>query len=182
MLKGYQHFAGRALVGIRALERCADALAGYTVVLYSPSEDVRLAAELFAARSGVELKVIPQGAPRREILAHHGRARVSMGLSIGDGISTSFLEALVMGALPVQSDTACACEWARDGEGVLVVPPEDPERVEQALRRALADDALVDRAAAVNWATAQAKLDQRLIAPRAAEYYERVVAPAGAGR
>ena len=33
MLKGYQGWAGRALVGIRALERCSDILKGYTIVI-----------------------------------------------------------------------------------------------------------------------------------------------------
>lgn len=176
MLKGYQHFAGRALVGIRALERCADALAGYTVVVYSASEDVALAAERLAARTGIPVKLLPADTPRQEILAQHGQARIALGLSISDGISTSFLEAMMMGAFPVQSDTACACEWVRDGQDALLVPPEDPEQVEQALRKALSDDELVDRAAEANWATAEAKLDRKTIAPRAAAYYERVTA------
>lgn len=174
MLKGYQHFAGRALVGVRALERCADLLAGYTVVVYAPSEDVRLAVQLFAARTGVQTKILPHRTPHRDILAHHGRARVSIGLSIGDAISTSFLEAMLMGSFPVQSDTACACEWANDGEGTLLVPAEDPDRVEQALRRALVDDALVDAAAARNWATAETRLDRRVVQPQAIELYRRV--------
>ena len=176
MLKGYQHFAGRALVGVRALERCADLLGGHTVVVYAPSDDVRLAAELFAARTGIETKLLPHGTPHREILAHHGRARVSIGLSIGDAISTSFLEAMMMGSFPIQSDTSCACEWATDGETAMLVPPEDPHTIEAALRRALTDDALVDTAAARNWATAQARLDRGIIQPQAVEFYRSVAA------
>lgn len=181
MLKGYQHFAGRALVGIRALERCADLLTGYTVVVYSPTEDVRLAAELLAARTGASVKILPGGTPHEDILSHHGRARVSIGLSIGDAISTSFLEAMAMGAFPIQSDTACACEWARDGESVLLVPPEEPQAVEAAVRRALGDDVLVDRAAELNRATAAARLDRGVVQPKAVEFYREVV-EAGRGR
>ena len=40
LLKGYQSWAGRALSGLKSLERCADLLAGYTLVIYSASEDV----------------------------------------------------------------------------------------------------------------------------------------------
>jgi len=181
MLKGYQHWAGRGLVGVRALERCADLLGGYEVVVYSATEDVRLAAELFAAKTGVKTSVMAGGVPHREILACHGRARVSIGLSISDAISTSFLEAMLMGSFPVQSDTSCACEWATHGETTLLVPPEDPDRIEVALRRALTDDALVDSAAAQNWQTAKARLDQGVVKPQAIEIYRRIATERAAG-
>ena len=174
MLKGYQGWAGRALVGLRALKRCADLLQGYTVVIYSATDDVRLAAELFEADTGISTCVLPQGTPHRDVLAHHARARVSIGLSISDAISTSFLEAMVMGSLPIQSTTGCADEWAEDGKGALFVPAEDPEAVEAALRRALSDDDLVNAAAASNWETARRRLDIRLIQPQVVDLYRRV--------
>lgn len=174
MLKGYQGWAGRSLVGLRALARCADALGGYVVHVYVPSEEVKLAAALFTADTGVPTVIVPHGTPHREILALHGRARISLGLSIGDSISTSVLEALAMGSFPIQSDTSCAGEWISDGRTGLLVPPEDPEAVEAALRRALADDALVDRAAEENWATVEARLDCRVLAPRAVAMYRQV--------
>lgn len=174
VLKGYQHWAGRALTAMRALERCADALGGYEVVIHSAMPDVVLSARLFARSAGVPVRILPPGTPHREILAEHGRARISIGLSISDAISTSLLEAIVMGAFPVQSRTACADEWVTDGESALLVPPEDPEAVEAALRRALADDALVDGAAARNLATASARLERSLLAAAAVDLYGRV--------
>jgi len=174
MLKGYQHWAGRALVGLRALERCADMLGEYTVVIYSASDDVSLAASLFTAKTGVKTLILPKDTPRREILAHHGQARISIGLSISDAISTSFLEAMMMGSFPIQSDTSCANEWATHGETTLLVPPEDPEQLEAALRLGLTDDALVDSAALRNWEAAKTRLDQRLIKPEVVELYKRI--------
>ncbi len=174
MLKGYQGWAGRALVGLRALERCTDLLKRYTVVIYSATDDVRLAAELFEVNTGVSIRVLPDGTPHRDVLAHHARARVSIGLSISDAISTSFLEAMVMGSLPIQSRTGCADEWAEDGKSALFVPPEDPEVIEAALRRALSDDALVDAATAINWETARKRLDVSLIQPQVVNMYRRV--------
>jgi hypothetical protein len=171
MVKGYQHWAGRALVALRALERCADALAGYEVVIHSPSPEVSLAASLFRSSTGITTTLLDRRVPRREILAHHGQARVSLGLSISDGISTSLLEALVMGSFPIQSWTACADEWVEDGRGALLVPPEDPEEVAAALRRALADDDLVDRAAEINWGMARERLDRHLIKGKTLDSY-----------
>ncbi len=179
MLKGYQHWAGRALVGLRALARCADLLSGYEVVLYSATPDVAVAAELFRQDTGIPVRILPKDSPHGEILRHHGGARVSVGVSISDAISTSLLEAIVMGSFPVQSSTACADEWIEDGRTALLVPPDDPEAVEAAIRRALTDDALVDRAAEVNYRTAAERLDRRAIAPMAAGIYRTVARERG---
>jgi len=174
MLKGYQHWAGRALVGIRALERCADRLADYTVVVYSADDDVALACELLRANKGIGVVVLPKDSPHDVILAHHGKARLSIGLSISDAISTSFLESIAMGSFPIQSNTSCADEWITDGRTGLLVPPEDPEVVEAAIRRALAEDDLVNQAAVENWETAAARLDYRSIQSRVVELYRTV--------
>ncbi len=175
MLKGYQHWAGRALSGLRALERCADALVGYTIAIYSASPDVEIAAMLFQQATGVRVTLVPFSTTHREMLALHGTARISIGLSISDAISTSFLEALVMGSFPIQSWTSCADEWIVDGRTGLLVPPEDPDVVEQAIRRALADDILVDKASDENWQTAKGRLDHKLLKQQVIELYATVL-------
>jgi hypothetical protein len=152
MLKGYQGWAGRALVGIRALARCKDVLGGYTIVIYTntEAEDIKIASTLLSLEIDVPVVLLPGNSSHKEILHHHGMARISIGLSIGDAISTSLLEAMCMGSFPIQSCTACASDWIKEGVSGLIVPPEDPEMVEAAIRRALADDEMVDNAAQIN--------------------------------
>lgn len=174
MLKGYQHWAGRALVGLRALERCTDLLKGYKVVIYSPSPDVQIASELFQESTGIPVRIVSKNTQHYDILSLHGQARISIGLSISDGISTSFLEAIAMGSFPIQSWTACAGEWIKDGKTGILVPPEDPEVVEQAIRRALADDELVNLAAEQNYLTVKERLDQSMLKTKAIEMYNTV--------
>ncbi len=175
VLKGYQTFAGRALVGLRAIELNADALKGYSVAVYSASEDVKIAAELVSHTTGIPVEIIPESS-HEDMLRLHGRARVSIGLSIGDAASTSMIEAMVMGSFPIQSCTACADEWIEDGISGLIVPPEDPEPIAAAIRRALTDDNLVDRAAEINTQSACERLDYRLIQPQVIAMYEKVAA------
>lgn len=172
-LKGYQHFAGRALVGLQAIERCADVLADYRIAVYSAGPEVQIAAELLAQDTGLSVEVIPRGS-HDDMLGLHGRARASIGLSISDSISTSLLEAMAMGSLPIQSDTGCATEWFRDGETGLLVRPEDPEIVAEAIRRAVSDDELVDYAAETNMRTIAERADQAVIQPQVIASYKSI--------
>ena len=175
LLKGYTGWAGRALVGLRAIALCADNLKGYSVGVYLADEDVKIAAELVSQTTGIPIEVIPY-CPHEDMLRLFGRARVSIGLSISDAISTTLLEAMVMGSFPIQSCTSCADEWIVDGESGLIVPPEDPEPIAAAIRRAVSDDALVDRAAELNSKVAQERLDQAIIRPQVVAMYERIAA------
>jgi glycosyltransferase involved in cell wall biosynthesis len=174
VLKGYQGWAGRALCGLKALELCADVLNGYEVCIYSASGQVKGEAAEFSARTGVPAHALPR-MDHDDMLRMHGSARISIGLSISDGISVSFLEAIVMGSFPVQSRTACADEWVTDGETGLLVAPEDPEEVARAIRKALMDDALVDNAADRNSALLQSRLDSSWVQELTLDVYRTVM-------
>ena len=174
LLKGYQGWAGRALVGLRALALCAGDLQGYRVAIYAASPEVKIAAELLSRSSGIPIEIVPHSS-HDDMLRLFGQARAYIGLSISDAISTSLLESILMGAFPIQSGTACADEWVIDGHSGMIVPPEDPELVSHAIRRALRDDALVDRAAELNAVTAARRLDRSVIQPQVIAAYQRVL-------
>jgi len=174
MLKGYQHWAGRALSGLKALEYCTDILDEYEVVIYSASRETVRAARLFRKSTGIRTRIIPTGTPHYEILRLQGEARTSLGLSISDGISTSLLEAMAMGSFPIQSWTSCADEWIEDGKTGILVPPEDPEVVAKAIRRALTDDDLVNYAGERNYRLAAEKLNQSLLKSKVIDLYTTV--------
>jgi hypothetical protein len=175
LLKGYQSWAGRALSGLRALARCEDILKNrnYSVAIFSATPEVKIAAELFTLETGVPIEIVPL-CSHTEMLRKYGHARVYIGLSISDAISTSLLESIVMGAFPIQSCTACADEWIIDGQSGFIVPPEDVDVIEKALRRALTDNVLVDQAASINKETARKRLDAAIIQPKVIDFYKHV--------
>jgi glycosyltransferase involved in cell wall biosynthesis len=176
-----ERWVGRALVALEALHRVAAGLTGYEVVIYSAEPNVRYAAEYLARITGVRFTVLPYSPPD-EIVALMGRARIAVAVNVSDGTPNSMLEAMIMGALPIQSDTISTREWISDGENGLLVAPEDPDAVEQALRRALADDALVERAARHNAELTQARVAYSVVAPHVAALYRRVAREAKASR
>jgi glycosyltransferase involved in cell wall biosynthesis len=171
LVKGYQHFYGRALVALKAIELCAQSLSGYRVALFGVSgTDVEFTARIVAQRTGLPIEIVPRS-PHRRMLELQSEARVSLSLSVADAACTTFLEAMAAGAFPVQSNTGCSAEWADDGVGALFVDPDDPQAVAAALRRAVTEDALVDRAADLNWGPVAAGLDQDKIRTTVLEHY-----------
>ncbi len=162
LVKGYQHFVGRALIAVEILARNADLLRGYEVAVYSPMPEVEQAVRDLQAGGRLDIRCLPK-LSHPEMLMQFGRARIYIGLSESDAISTAVLESMVMGTFPIQTNTSCCNEWFADGEGGFIVDLADREGISDRLRRALADDALVDRAAAINWEVAQRRLDFREI-------------------
>lgn len=175
MLKGYQGWSGRALTAIRAMDRCSDMLSGYEIIAYSVADEVKIALELFSLESGIPIKILSSKTPRKDLLVMHSEARISIGLGISDGISTSMLESMSMGAFIIQARTACANEWIIDGKNGLLVHPEEPQEVEMAIRAALGDDELVNNAAIINREIVKKRLDYQKIAATARSFYESAI-------
>lgn len=153
LLKGYQGWAGRALSGIRALERSKDLLEGYSIKLYSVASnatDVQTSVAMFYANTGVNIEILPSNMAHDQMLELHASARISIGLSIGDGISTSLLEAMAAGSFPIQSNSSCCCDWFENFKSGISVHAEDTDEIEQAIRFSLVNDEIVDLAANIN--------------------------------
>jgi len=176
-IKGYQseEWGGRALNALEALRMIAAQLEDFEVVVYSATEDVRQHAENLAQDIGIKLSVLPQS-HSHEIVKLMGRARIAIGIGLADGTPVAMLEAMIMGAFPIQSDTVSTAEWIRDGENGLLVPPEQPEVIARAIQRALTDDELVEQAARVNADIAAEQLSQEVIRPRVIEIYKKTAA------
>jgi hypothetical protein len=173
MLKGYQDAIGRAMTALRAFELCRDVLDGYKICIYSSGDDVTNASEALAFDTGLDIQTVPH-LSYYELLRMRGEARVSVGLSMSDAASISFLEALIMGSFPIQSDRGSTHEWIEDGKGGFIVPPEDPKIVAAALRRALTDDALVDSAARINDSVARDRLDYYKLRNHVLSWYQTI--------
>jgi glycosyltransferase involved in cell wall biosynthesis len=179
MIKGYQSdtWGGRALVALQAVGLCAETLAGYGVVVYSasPESEVGSSAREVGQATGLDISVLPSR-PHHELLKLFGQARVAVGLSVSDGTPNTMLEAMIMGAFPVQSDTVSTGEWIDNGRNGLLVPAEDPAAVADAIRRAVTDDTLVNQAADFNDRMTRSRVEMSIVKPRVIEAYRRAAA------
>jgi len=97
-------------------------------------------------------------------------SRVYVGASRSDGISTSFLEALISGCYPVQTNTSCANEWVDSGAIATLVGLNVVE-ISDAIESALMSDLLVDQAQEKNKKIAESLLSTDVLRPLALTFY-----------
>lgn len=182
MVKGYQGdgsglTVGHAVTALDALRLAGDCVRRYEINLYAISARSVPAAETLRDRHGLTVR-IHSFMPYDALMRLHGRARCSIAISETDGLCTTAVEALLMGSMPVQSDTSCLDEWTEPGN-VLFVPHDDPAAIADAIRRALTDDAFVDAAARINDATLQSRFAMDVINPGIVAMYHQIAASPG---
>jgi glycosyltransferase involved in cell wall biosynthesis len=175
VVKGQEHWAGRALKALTAIQHCADQLEGYEIVVYYTTENVHAVVRHMQQTTQLNIKALQGAQPHDDIIRLMGQARVALGLAISDGVPNAMLEAMTMGAFPIQSDTGATGEWIDSGRNGLMVQPEDVKGVEAALRKALSDDALVDSAAEINRHLTDERIDENVVRPKVLAAYERVM-------
>jgi hypothetical protein len=180
LVKGRDHASGgdpigRAMTAMRALGQCAGDVrqAGCRVAILQPDATVTAEAQVLRAAAGLEIELLPR-LPYEGLMRLVGAARAVIAMTVNDGLPSILVEAMAFGALPVHSDLEPIREWVRHGENGLLAGAEDVGAVAEAIRRAVRDDALVDRAAEANARLVAEKLEYGAVRRRAMELYEQV--------
>lgn len=148
LVKGFQDLPGRALNALEVLSRNSDLLANYEILVFSASDPVKVKIDTMRNREHIDIKVI--SASHEEMQQFFLTARLAIGLSETDGLPASFVEAMAAGCFTIQSENSAAVDFITQGITGFIVNPWDLKEIENALRRALTDDSLVDAAVQLN--------------------------------
>jgi glycosyltransferase involved in cell wall biosynthesis len=100
-------------------------------------------------RMKLKIELLPQ-LNHREFLKHFKETRIYIGLSETDGLSTSMVESMEYGAFPIQSENSAANSFIEHGTSGFIVDPWDLPAITQAIKIAIAENDLVDKAAVLN--------------------------------
>lgn len=172
LVKGYGGYFGRAELVMTALEPILDKLTDYSVFFYSITDDlipqvIRLQTRY---QNRVKFSTVKNPLTYIEIQELFSQARIYIGCSISDGVSTSFLEALVAGAYPIQTSTSCADEWVNKGAKAALVNL-NLEEITKEVERALDSDDLVNSAQEKNYEVSRKYLNNEIIQEQALTFY-----------
>jgi glycosyltransferase involved in cell wall biosynthesis len=150
-IKGYEGWVGRASIAITALYSLAKDLEGFKIVFYSCNKTTIRLVKKLQSKTGLDTEWYGKGElSHSQMLDLFASARIYLGISLSDGISTSLLEALAMGAYPIQSSTACIDEWFRPGESGVAIHKLDTSQLIDAVRSVIAQPRLIDEGAKIN--------------------------------
>ncbi len=173
--KAYEGPYNKTVPILEALRLAEESLDGYEVHLTMCSWEV----ELWLRRMPESLRRrchCHGMLPRRDLITLLGRARVMIATSLSDGTPNVMLEAMAAGALPLMSALDPICEWIEDGRNGLLAPALYPDRIADALRRALTDDELWQRALQINRQVVGQRANRRHIREQVLTYYRGLIA------
>ncbi len=182
-VKGYTHSINKLETALEALVFCGDEMAGRRVIVYSAGPGSEEIIERFRPRIGCE--VLSKTRMRHlDFLKMLSGCRISLGVSLSDGVPNTLLEAMLLGTFPIQTDPGGATsEWVKHGVNGALIPDDNPEVISTVVSRALADDGLVENAAAKNWNLLATKLSRQAVRNDVIRRYVEVVKNGiGAGR
>jgi glycosyltransferase involved in cell wall biosynthesis len=172
-VKGYGGIFGLGEIALQASSKILDRFPHINVVVVSLTSDLAKQEKSLKNRHGnrIEFHHISSPISQREVLGILRKSLVCIGASKSDGISTTFLEALVTGAIPVQTDTSCANEWTDKGFIAKIVGGSVDE-IYEAVSEILVNPSSFDSASKSNMELSRKHLDSEKLSLAAQAFYE----------
>lgn len=122
LVKGYHGWVGRAHIAIRGLEQIAKELTGFSIIVFSCNKSTLKLINNIKKRTSLDIIGFKKNSlSHNQMMTYFQEAKIYLGVSLSDGISTSMLEALASGCFPIQTSTSCAEEWFLDGKQGLLI-------------------------------------------------------------
>ena len=173
IVKGYHHLFGRALNVIKALEEIKDDLQQFSVVVFGAHKVV----EDYVNHKKLPFQVYDRhGLKQDEVLNLMGQSAIYVGNNISDGMPNTLLEAMIMGAFPIQSNPGGATsEIITEGEnGFLIENPNDDNAISNLILKVLQQPELLQKAFEINQKTAKERLDYAVNQQKIVALYHQI--------
>jgi glycosyltransferase involved in cell wall biosynthesis len=175
LIKGYHHNVGRGLVLVKAthiIQKSIQKL-GFEVVVFGAHPIVI---------DYIKKNELPYEVHDRHELAHHdllqlmGKSALYLGNSISDGMPNTLLEAIIMGAFPIQSNPGnVTAEIITEGEnGFLIENPNDENSIAELILRVLQQPELLQNAFEINQKIAKERLDYVVNQQKIVALYQQI--------
>jgi glycosyltransferase involved in cell wall biosynthesis len=113
--------------------------------------------------------------PQEELWKIFAHAAVTVSVSQHDGTPNSLLEAMAFGALPVAGDIESIREWIVPGMNGLLVEPDKPQSLADAVLLALENQEFRQKAAAYNAEVVQQRVSAAVTREKITDFYQQVI-------
>ncbi|MEP3836599.1 MAG: glycosyltransferase [Algibacter sp.] len=163
IIKGYQHKFGRCNLVLDAIKMLKVDLSDFDIVVFSENNLVKSHVESIGLNTWENFSCTGK-LSHKDLLKLMGRSYIYIGNSISDGMPNTLLEAIVMGAYPIQSNPGSAtAEILSDGyNGTLINNSEDVNGIKSQIKYAINNPLQIEKAFYINRELRQ-KLDYSFI-------------------
>jgi hypothetical protein len=169
--KAYDCPWSKALPVFEALKLCWDAIQPCEIHMMATTEETRM--HFWGLPEKIRQAThLSDRVPRSQALELMTSARVMLAPSLVDGTPNSMLEAMASGAFPIVSPLETIRAIVADERNVLFARNLYPDEIAAALKRAMTDDALVDRASRENLELVRRLADRPQVRARVLGFYE----------
>lgn len=175
LVKGYQHHVGRGLIVVKALQCIQSTIQklGFEVVVFGAHPTVID----YVKENKLPYKVFDRnGLKHMELLQIMGKAALYVGNSLSDGMPNTLLEALSMGAFPIQSNPGnVTSEIITHGEnGFLIDNPNDDISISDLVLKVLHQPVRLQKAFESNQKIAKNRLDYSINQQKILALYQKI--------
>lgn len=179
LIKGYEDGVGKAIKIIDSLELLAtNLLNNVKIVIYSADSSVKTRIEQSVYLSSLNIKIINRNEfiSNKELLKIMGKSILHIGNSISDGMPNALLEAMAMGAFPIQSNPGKVAEEVikNNVNGYLIENPLDSVRIAKLIENALNNIELRETAQEYNTNFMNSNYNRNLLQKEILQLYNNV--------
>lgn len=181
LIKGYENNVGKALAILKAMQRMDVAtLKPFKWIIYSAGNAVVdfVQSQRFFDALDVVLYPVNKPVPNATILEMMGNAVIHIANSLSDGMPNALLEAMGMGAFPIQSNPGGVTEEViKHGyNGLLIKDPVAIDDIATQLQMAIESPALLAHAQEYNVSFIHENYNRAILRPAIQQLYRDVAA------
>ncbi|WP_232804667.1 glycosyltransferase family 4 protein [Salegentibacter maritimus] len=175
LIKGYQGLHGKCIEVLKAIQTAEKHLKDYRLVVFGAAPEVFDFVKNSSLKEFGNLEIYGK-LNYQDLMKLMGQALIYIGNSSSDGMPNTLLEAIVMGAFPIQSNpggaTAEILEHAKNG--FLIEEPEDTKEISSLLLESLNNSELIEKAVCWNSRNIKPKLERERVKERVLQAYKLI--------
>ena len=179
LIKGYDDGVGKALVVLKAIELMTKSiLKTHEIIIYSADESVNkyINDSNFYSEFNVSIHSRSSFLSNMELLKIMGKSCIHIANSISDGMPNALLEAMGMGAFPIQSNPGGVTEEVivNEKNGFLINIPLDSKHIAELIEKAIINEKLRKEAQQYNVSFIQEKYNRSKLSPEIINIYNKI--------
>lgn len=113
--------------------------------------------------------------PQADLWSLFRRARMTISVSQHDGTPNSLLEAMTIGCFPIAGDIESLREWITPGVNGLLVDPDSPDELSNAILSAMYNETMREKAAVLNREIIRERVEASSVQTRIEVFYQSIV-------